>query len=595
MSMLYKVARILNDKERGELAKYDNLISHLLFHRGILTKEEADKFMELSYENGLHDPFLLKDAEKSANRIIDAIKNREKIVIYGDYDADGIPASAIFHDFFKKIGYENFSIYIPHRHDEGFGLNKEAVEQLSGDKVDLLITVDCGITDVEPVILANKLGMEVIITDHHEPPAILPPAFAIIDHKQKDCDYPDKNLCGSGIVFKLIQAILKKDRFGFKEGHEKWFLDLVGIATLSDMVPLIGENRILAHYGLAVLRKSPRKGIVELLKKLKINQKYLNEDDIVFMITPRINAASRMGLPMDAFNLLIADNETDAKYYADHLDRINNERKGVVASLVKEVKKTLHERYADNIPRVIVLGNPNWRPSLLGLVANTCAKEYDRPAFFWGRDGGNIIKGSCRSEGKTDIVELMRISSPETFIQFGGHKYSGGFAVSNEQIHFLEKRLNDAAEYLGREFLKDKIIEGKMKEENTETIDRIIYEQNGLCIDSELTIDEIGQSLWDKLNKLAPFGTGNPKPIFLFRNIKLFSIRKFGKSNDHVSMIFRNNSGDKISAIAFFGAKEKWIDKIFDNSNVDLIASIEKTMFRGRTEIRLRIIDVISL
>ncbi len=572
MSKSYKVARSLNTKERENLAKYDNLISHLLFHRGITTGEEADHFMEPSYEDGVHDPFLLKDAEKSADRIIKAIKKGEKIVIYGDYDADGIPASAIFHDFFKRIGYENFSIYIPHRHDEGFGLNKEAIEQLSGEKVDLLITVDCGITDVKPVILANKRGMEVIITDHHEPPASLPPAFAIIDHKQIDCNYPDKNLCGSGIAFKLIQAILKKDRLGLKEGHEKWLLDLVGIATLSDMVPLIGENRIFAHYGLAVLRKSPRKGIMELLRKLKIDQRYLNEDDIAFMITPRINAASRMGLPMDAFHLLTADNDTLAKHFADHLDKINNERKGVVASLVKEVKKILHERYQEEVPKVIVLGNPLWRPSLLGLVANTCAEEYDRPAFFWGRDGDNTIKGSCRSEGRTNVVELMRASLPETFIQFGGHKHSGGFAVSNSEIHFLEQRLIEAVQGLSTE--------EKLSQKN---------------IDAELSIDEVNERLQKDLDKLAPFGVGNPKPVFLFNNVRPISVKTFGKTGDHVELVFKNSSGRNVSAIAFFGAKEKWAGEIKINMPLDLIASIEKSMFRGRVEIRLRISDILFL
>jgi single-stranded-DNA-specific exonuclease len=572
MSISYKVARSLNAKERENLAKYDNLVSHLLFHRGITTREEADRFIEPSYEDGVHDPFLLKDAEKSADRIIKAIKKSEKIVIYGDYDADGIPASAIFHDFFKRIGYENFSIYIPHRHDEGFGLNKEAIEQLSGEKVKLLITVDCGITDVDQVILANKLGIEVIITDHHEPPASLPPAFAIIDHKQIDCNYPDKNLCGSGVAFKLIQAILKKDRLGLKEGHEKWLLDLVGIATLSDMVHLVGENRIFAHYGLAVLRKSPRKGIMELLHKLKINQRYLNEDDIAFMITPRINAASRMGLPMDAFHLLTADNDTDAKHFADHLDKINNERKGVVASLVKEVKKILHERYQEEVPKVIVLGNPLWRPSLLGLVANTCAEEYDRPAFFWGRDGDDTIKGSCRSEGRTNVVELMRATKSETFIQFGGHKHSGGFAVSNSEIHFLEQRLIEAVHSLSTE--------EKLSQKN---------------IDAELSIDEVNEKLQRELERLAPFGVGNPKPIFLFKKLCPVSVKTFGKTGDHVELVFKDSSNRNVSAIAFFGTKEKWADKIKVNMSIDLIASIEKSMFRGKAEIRLRISDILFL
>ena len=385
------------------------------------------------------------------------------------------------------------------------------------------------------------------------------------------------------MAFKLIQAILKINRFDLKEGHEKWLLDLVGIATLSDMVPLIGENRVFAYYGLSVLRKSPRKGIMQLLRKLKIDQRYINEDDVAFMITPRINAASRMGLPMDAYNLLAADNDVDANRYADHLDKINNERKGIVTSLVKEVKKTLEERYGNEMPAVIVLGNPEWRPSLLGLVANTCAEEFDRPTFFWGRDGGNVIKGSCRSEGKTSVVELMRASLPETFLQFGGHKHSGGFAVSNDEVHFLEKRLNDGAKNL-----KSKVLE--IKEEQD-------FDKN--IIDSELSLDEVNNGLFTEINKLAPFGVGNHKPIFLFRNLQPVSVRKFGKSNDHVEIIFKKKTGEKVSAISFFGAKEKWANNILKidyNKNptkIDLIASIEKSMFRGRPEIRLRVVEVV--
>lgn len=573
MPKSYNISRILNERERRNLDKFDSTLSHLLFHRGIRTNEEAQAFVEPKYEVHNHDPFLLKDADKAAKRIIQAIKNKEKIAIYADYDADGIPGASIWHSFFTKIGFKNFIIYIPHRHDEGFGLNAEAIDQLANEKAELIITVDCGITDIEPSLRAKERKIDLIITDHHEPKDVLPHAFAIIDHKQKDCNYPDKNICGSGVAYKVIQAILKNDRLGLPDGHEKWFLDLVGIATLSDMVPLVGENRLFAYYGLMVLRKSPRKGLVELLRKLKINQRYLNEDDIGYMITPRINAASRMGLPMDAFHLLTADTEVDAQKFADHLDKINNERKGVVASLVKEAKKHLHERYGDTIPKVIVLGNPEWRPSLLGLVANTCAEEYGRPAFFWGRDGGNIIKGSCRSEGLTNVVELMNASPLETFIQYGGHSYSGGFAVANEEVHYLEKRLNEAVEKIER------------SENNAKA----------KSIDLEMSIDDVDQNLFESINKLAPFGICNPKPAFLFKKIIPKTIKKFGKTGDHVELIFQKNNGQKISAISFFGAKAKWTDEVKEGKAIDLIASIEKSMFRGRAEIRLRVDDIIFL
>ncbi|MFA6315148.1 MAG: single-stranded-DNA-specific exonuclease RecJ [Candidatus Paceibacterota bacterium] len=582
--MKYKIRRPLLLDEQNAFAGHSNLLSHLLFHRGVVSSDMAREFILPDFASGTHDPFLLKDARKSAERVVQAIESDERIAIYSDYDADGIPGAAIFHDFFKRIGFKNFSIYIPHRHDEGFGVNSEAVRQLIDEGVKLLITLDCGITDVLPVKLAKENGIDVIITDHHEPPDALPPAFGIIDHKQKDCEYPDKNLCGSGVAYKLIQAILKINRFGLKEGMEKWFLDLVGIATLSDMVPLVGENRIFAKYGLAVLGKSQRKGLVQLFRKLKISQKDVTEDDIVFMVTPRINAASRMGVPMDAFHMLVAEDEDEAYSAVEHLDTINNERKGVVASLVKEVKKILRERHMGSIPGAIVLGNPLWRPALLGLVANSCAEEFRRPVFLWGRDGENMIKGSCRSEGTSSVVEIMRTASTGTFSQFGGHHHSGGFAVANDQIHFLEQKLNEAVEMIksqrqtGGDTAKDGIQEDKIED---------------FMVDAELKLDDINIGLFNDIDKLAPFGMANPKPIFIFRNILPISIKKFGKTKDHVELIFNKKDGSKVSAISFFGATKDWAEKIRENVRIDLIATLERSLFKGRPELRLRVVDII--
>ena len=572
----YTIRKPLSVEEKNTLGINSEIISHLLFHRGICKKDEAESFLNPNYDRDIHDPFLLKDAEKAARRIIQAIKNNEKIAIYADYDADGIPGAAIWHDFFSRISFNNFIIYIPHRHDEGFGLNEEAIDELVSQAVKLVVTVDCGISDVGPVAHANAQGLEVIITDHHEAPVQLPKAYAIVDHKQNDCTYPDKHLCGSGVAFKLIQAILKVDRLGLKEGMEKWLLDLVSMATLSDMVPLVGENRVLAQYGLQVLRKSPRVGLVQLLKKMKIDQRFLTEDDIGFMISPRINAASRMGVPMDAFRLLTAQAQEEAKTYADHLDEINNERKGIVAALVKEVKKKVHERHGDVIPHAIVLGNPEWRPSLLGLAANSCAEEFKRPVFLWGRDGSDVIKGSCRSEGVSNVVEIMKGVPEGIFLQFGGHHFSGGFAVDNEHIHFLDTHLNESAEKISK-------VKGS----------RLNEEEMGTIVDKELLIDDVTWNLSNDILKLAPFGVGNPRPVFLFKNVVPASLRIFGKANNHVEMIFKKKNGDKVSAISFFGASANWASRVKEGTTIDLIASVEKSMFRGRPELRLRVVEVI--
>jgi len=601
--MSYSIRRTITNDEHEKLAQFSPILAHLLFHRGFKDAELANSFISPDYDLHTHDPFLLKDAEKAAERVIKAINNNERIAIYSDYDADGIPGAVIWNDFFNRIGFKNFSIYIPHRHDEGFGLNVEAIEQLVGEGVKLLITLDCGITDVKPVALAVEKGMEVIITDHHEPPAVLPPAFAIIDHKQTDCNYPDKHLCGSAVAFKFIQAIVKKAKEGnvadsilkngWKDGHEKWLLDMVGIATLSDMVPLIGENRVFAYYGLEVLRKSQRKGLVRLLEKLKISQRYLTEDDIAFMITPRINAASRMGLPMDAFSLLSAQTDEDAQTFADHLDHINNERKGVVASLSKEIKKILHDRYGTDeslLPSAIVLGNPEWRPSLLGLVANTCAEQFGRPVFLWGRDGDGGIKGSCRSEGISSVVDIMRGVPENVFIKYGGHKHSGGFEVSPEQIHFLDKYLNEAQGKIQNSKLE---IRNKSKILNSKDTKNSSDHDEGEMIDMELSMNDVSWSLYNDIAKLAPFGIDNPKPVFLFRKVVPGGVKIFGKGKEHVEVSFAKSGGQKIPAISFFGANEKWAKDVAVGKPVDLIASVEKSLFAGRTELRLRIVDVV--
>jgi single-stranded-DNA-specific exonuclease len=631
--MSYSIRRVLTPNEKNALSGVPDLTAHLLFHRGIADAETAGRFLAPDYERDTHDPFLLKDAEKAASRIIQGLISSEKMAIYADYDADGIPGAAMWNDFFKRIGFKNFVIYIPHRHNEGFGLNAGAVEELAGQGVKLVITVDCGITDSLAVKRANELGLQVIITDHHEAPVSsetgheeLPSAFAIVDHKQSGCEYPDKDLCGTGVAYKLIQAIIKKSKennelssifaaASFKEGHEKWLLDLVGMATLSDMVPLTGENRVFAHYGLTVLRKSPRKGLRQLLSRLRIAQEYVTEDDIAFMITPRINAASRMGVPMDAFDLLAADTDEAGAVAAAHLDEINNERKGVVASLVKEVKKIIKERYGE-IPNVIVLGNPEWRPSLLGLAANSCAEEFHRPVFLWGRDGDDTIKGSCRSEGKTHVVELMRAMPKGTLTQFGGHHHSGGFTVSNEAVHYLEQRLNEAAEKLAKEaellkrrglferaeiartrqrqFGEAEAPSGQQSREASSAGNEEAAASEASFIDAELQLSQITYRLHDEINKLAPFGIGNRKPVFLFKSVTPASVRRFGKGNEHIELSFESGGNKKVSAISFFGVNNEWADKVKAGQPLDLIASVEKSMFRGRPELRLRVVDIIS-
>lgn len=563
----YKVRERVTERP-DSLAHYPVILQNLLLARGLSEPAHIEQFLNPDYESGLHDPFLLNDMDKAVDRILFAIESKENILIYSDYDADGIPGGVMLKEFFDKIGYVQVENYIPHRHDEGYGLHLDAVESFLPKDIKLIITVDCGIVDVDQVARAQELGMDVIITDHHEPGPELPPAYAVINPKRNDSTYPEKILCGSGVAFKLIQAILSKNRFGMIEGHEKWFLDLVGMATLSDMVPLVGENRVLAHYGLKVLRKSPRPGLQELWKKLRVNQSKLVEDDIGFSLSPRINAASRMGHPMDGFRLLYTKDFLEGSESALYLDKINNERKGVVASLVKDIRKRIRERELQGeLPQVLVFGNPEWKPALLGLAGNSIMDDINRPIFLWGRNGDTDLKGSCRSNGSVDLVKLMQ-EAGSVFTQFGGHKMAGGFALAHDSVHTLEEVLNSAYE----------VVKGG---------EEIVY-----WIDEELDIHNITNETYEHLHKLAPFGVGNERPVFLFKDTPIQKVGLFGKEKNHLELIL----GDElksVKAIKFFSKPESFEKSPKENESRDIIATIEKSTFGYRPELRLRIIDII--
>ncbi len=551
------------------MPNHTELLDLLLKNRGI-KEEDKDKFLNPSYEKHLYDPFLLKDMERSVVRIFEAIEGNEKIVIYSDYDCDGIPAAVIMYDFFKKIGYDNFSIYIPHRHDEGYGLHMDAIDQFIKDQVNLLITFDLGITAVNEVAQAQSGGIDIIITDHHLPQETVPRAFSIINPKQDGCDYPDKMLCGGGLAFKLVQALVKKygEYWKINEGWEKWLLDMAGVATLADQVPLVDENRVLAYYGLKVLQKARRPGLIELFREAKVDIKNISEEDITFTLAPRLNAASRMGDPMRAFELLATENFVEAKNLASHLADINNERKLSVAHIMKDVKKILSKREQKSI---VVIGNPSWRVGVLGLIASKIVEEYKKPAFVWGSEGSDIIRGSCRGWGSINLVEQMTNLPENTFIDFGGHAMAGGFSVSHEEIHFLEERLL-------------KVFDGITDKKESST---------NQSIDAKINIDDVIMENYNVIEKLAPYGVGNPKPTFLFEDLAITEIKEFGKEKNHLELMFLNSRGRPVKAISFFKTRDSFGRSLTAGEKINLIATFEKSTFAGRTELRLRIVDII--
>lgn len=553
-----------------ELKEYGDFTRILLWNRGIKTAAAANKFLNPDYERDVYDPFLILNMDKAVARIIEAIDSKEKIVIYGDYDCDGIPGSVVMHDFFKKIGYENFSNYIPHRHIEGYGLNNSAIESFVKDGVTLIVTVDLAIANVDEVAYAESLGIDVIVTDHHLPQEKIPPAYAVVNSKQDGDTYPDNMLAGGGVAFKLVQALLKTRgrEWGVPEGWEKWLLDMAGLSTIADMVPLVNENRAIAHYGLKVMRKSPRPGLQKLLSKMRLDQRYITEDDVAFMIAPRINAASRMDIPIEAFKLLSTDSETVADKLSDHLHNLNDTRKGLVASMIKEAKKHMEER---GVKDIIVIGNPDWKPGVIGLIAGKLVEEYGRPAFVWGREDSEHIKGSCRSDGTVNIVELMASIEGGFFINIGGHEFSGGFSISHEKIHYLEEELLKAHK----------------------KIKKMTALPSGEMIDCALTIDDITEENYKMIEKLAPFGVGNPKPAFLFSNVEISGVKQFGKEKNHMELQFENSKGAKIPAIGFFMGPKNYKTPVEQGAVINLIATIERSMFRYRPEIRLRIVDIV--
>lgn len=550
-------------------AEGNTLTEKLLHSRGVVHEAEKQAFLNPEYRTGTHDPYLLKDMAKVVERIKRAVSQNEKVCIYSDFDADGIPGAVVLHDFFKKIEFHNFENYIPHRHREGFGIHIAALDEIALGGSTLVISIDCGIADVQAVQRAKQLGIDLIITDHHTPGDVLPDAYAIINPKQPGCEYPEKMLCGAGVIYKVVQALVKE--FDLKEGTEKWWLDMVGIATLSDMVPLLGENRIFAHFGLVVLRKTRRVGLQKLFAALKINPVHLLEEDITFMVTPRINAASRMADPRDAFILLSTDSEVVADEMVKHLNAVNDDRKVQVAQLVKQIHKQIDERKLQEKP-IIVLGNPDWKPPVLGLVATNIVREYNKPVFLWGRSEEDVIKGSCRGPEGVDVVTIMR-SVPDVdkvFINMGGHSASGGFSLTGEGVHVFEE-----------------VLIGAHTKSAGDSKEIVMY------IDSHLLPREVSSYTWNQLSKLAPFGEANQKPLFLLPKVIVSTVKFFGKNKEHVE-IGLTLDGSSTKAIKFFAADDKvFLSKIEEGGCIDLVGHMEKSMFKNYPEYRVRIVDVL--
>lgn len=531
--------------------------------------EDTEAFFSRDYDNR-PDPFLMRDMDKAVERILKAIQNKETIACWTDYDCDGIPAGALLSDFFKEINYPVVS-YIPER-SEGYGLNKEGIDELKRKGASLIITADCGITDNEEVEYAKSLGIDMIVSDHHLPSDELPQAVAVLNPHRKDCEYPFKELCGTGVAFKLVEALITKNSdlgghyFSWTEGQEKWLLDLVALATVADMVPLTGENRTLVHFGLIVLKRGRRKGLVSLLKKVRVPLHAVTEDDFSFSIAPKINASSRMESPRLGLELLTATEQSRADELALRLVKLNDARKLEGARVSKEVKKRM-EGLGD--ANVVVMGNSEWNPALLGIAATTIVETHQKTVCLWGKDG-ELIKGSCRSNGSVNIVSLMG-HAEEAFLDYGGHELSGGFSLKGDSIFSLQETLEKAYEKASSETVQ--------KEETKEH-------------DGFLTLSEVNSSLYKSLRTLAPFGVGNKKPTFKFNRARVEKVLYFGKHKDHVRITLSDDNGKTVDAISFFIARAPFKDTVellSEGDFVELEGSVEKSFFGNKGELRLRL------
>lgn len=548
------------------LQAHTPLVQTLLYNRGISTAADAQAFLEPQFERDVHDPFLLPNMQQAVERLLRAVADRERITIYADYDADGVPGAAMLTDFFTTIG-ATFDVYIPHRNREGFGLNEQAVRRIAAGGTALLLTVDCGIADPNEVALARSLGMDVIITDHHEPHDDIPDAI-IVNHKLADATYPERILCGTGVAFKLVQALIASGKTTCTPGQEKWLLDLVGIATLADMVPLVGENRALAHYGLLVLQKTRRHGLRELLRKTGTNLHAITETDIGFSIAPRINAASRMGEPAVALAMLTAPDAATAAEHVAHLHHINDARKGHVAAIVKAVHKKVTDFDMTTRP-VVVAGHPDWQPSLLGLAASSIAEHYRKPTFLWGRGDGTELKGSCRTANGISTLAIMHAAA-DVFETYGGHAQAGGFVVARDKVDALLDMLSQGYETAA-----------------------CVPDAEPEWIDAMLALEDVTFNTYTRVRQLAPFGVGNPEPVFLVQNVLIKQVEQFGKTREHLRLVcHREGSGD-VEAISFYATPSSFTKKVSPGDRRDIVATLDKNTWGSRQSIRLRLKDIL--
>ena len=553
------------------------VLANLLVQRGIDTLEKAKKFFNPQLSD-LHDPFLMKDMDKAVERVERAVRNREKIMVYGDYDVDGTTAVALVYKFLRQIGHKDLLFYIPDRYTEGYGISTKGIDHAARKGATLIIALDCGIKAIEKVDYAKRKGVDFIICDHHLPAEEIPRAVAVLDPKRADCSYPFDELSGCGVGFKLVQAYCQKNGIPFQQIEP--LLDLLAVSIASDIVPLVDENRILAHYGLLRLNASPSKGLLSIIKICGLDKHNITIDDIVFKIGPRINAAGRMRMDENdenaapsggyaAVNLLIEGNESLAEEFGSVIDGFNQDRKCIDRSVTQEAHDFIEAHAELKAAKSTVIYNPRWMKGIVGIVASRLIETYYRPTVVLTMSNG-FVTGSARSVPGFDLYQAIE-SCSDLLENFGGHMYAAGLTMRPERVEEFTRRFNAYVE---------------------ENIDPITL-QPQVEIDSELFFSNITPAFRRDLNRFQPFGPGNPAPVFVTRGVVSHGETKLvGADCEHLRMdlMQRQKPNTTIQTIAFQQPTHyEWIRA---GHPIDVCYQIVENHYRGSVSVQLRIKDI---
>ncbi len=541
-----------------------HVLAQLLVQRGVNTFEEARVFFRPDLSQ-LHDPFLMADMDKAVARLSEAMELNQKILIYGDYDVDGTTSVSLVYKFLKQF-HSNLDFYIPDRYSEGYGISYQGIDFASTNGFKLVVALDCGIKAVDKVKYANTLGVDFIICDHHTPDAELPPAVAVLDSKRKDCHYPYKELSGCGVGFKLMQAFASVNNIDFSELTP--LLDLVALSIASDIVPITGENRILAFYGLKQINSNPSVGIKSIIDICGLSDKELNISEIVFKIGPRINASGRMKSGSEAVQLLIANDPVFAKEKCCTINEYNNDRKDLDKNITDEAIELIvsDERYAKR--RSIVIHKPDWHKGVIGIVASRLTEEYYKPTIVLTNSNG-LASGSARSVHGFDIYKAID-SCRDLLENFGGHMYAAGLSLKEENISLFTERF-------------EKFVSENILEEQT-------YPQ--IEVDAVMSFNDITPKFYRVLKQFGPFGPGNMKPVFVTKEVIDYGTsRLVGKEQEHLKLELVDSSSENVmNGIAF--RMHAFNDHIKALNPLDICYTIEENTFNGNTNIQLLIRDI---